>query len=85
MLDYGPRIAAYSEDRDRLEMSFVKTADSKSADGRWDLTQSSFKKACEATKRWTKRAQATPLRQNNKWIYKHYWEKQNSKAGIDVR
>jgi len=85
MLDYGPRISTYSQERDRLEMSFLKNAYGMAAHSRWDLTQSAFKKAWEATETWTDRVQARPLRQESKWIYRRYWERQNNKAGIRVR
>jgi dipeptidase len=85
MLDYGTRIAAYMRERDRLEMSFLETAHYTDADSRFDLTQSSFKKALDATEKWTDCVRAIPRQQKSGVVFRRYWEKQNKKAGIGVR
>ncbi|MBW2366114.1 MAG: C69 family dipeptidase [Deltaproteobacteria bacterium] len=82
LLDYGSRMAAYKNERDILEASFIKEAASLGSASRFEYSQKAFSQAEEETKKWINSVQTTSIQKKPHFIYRHFWKKQNRKSGI---
>ena len=85
MLDYQHRLDAFSAERDQMEGAWVGKAAGAGNGKRWALTQRAFEQSRNATKRWTERVRAIPVRQRPDWLYRRYWYQINRKIGLVVR
>jgi len=75
--DYEHRIAMYIQDRDALERRFLEQATETDPAHRWEISQTAFEEARQATLEWIKRVGATDVSRREKIIFRRYWEKQN--------
>jgi secernin len=93
LLDYPARLAAYEEERDGLEASFVAeeaalyeqhrdTAGDARAPALAEFSQLCLNEAAVATQRWEQRVRATPVDHRTGFFYSRYWGKQNRTAGL---
>jgi len=82
LLDYGSRIKAYKHERDMLEESFINEA--QDVESRFDFSQQAFSKARQKTEMWIEKVQNTPIQKRPHFIYRNFWNKQNTKAGIEI-
>ncbi len=80
LFDFSARLAAFCDDRDRLEEEFMSQA--KEATDPWGCTQSAFARADSAREEWLARLQDIPLGRRALAYYRLYWRRQNRKAGI---
>lgn len=85
LLDYPVRSKIFRQQKDELENSLLETAQNVPIENRAALTESAFERTRSATADWTEWVQDSPIQERGKWVYRRYWEKQNHKAGIDVR
>ena len=96
LADYEPRMALYRQERDGLEASFVaaehalyqRYRDAPAQEKRQaavELGQLCFDQALHATRRWTERVYATPVKKKPGWLYRRYWHKQNREARFSGR
>lgn len=84
LLDYETRIRTISRERDELEDTFVKKAESIKSGSSFDLTLAALKQVHDATCGWTEKVNAVPVKYRPNYIYRKYWEAQNRKAGISL-
>ncbi len=71
--------------RDELEQLWIKQAGAAAENHRGELTQSAFRQARLKTAEWTEHVQSRPVRRQNKWTYRQYWQRQNARAAITVK
>ena len=84
LLDYETRISLISKARDELENFFIKNSVSVTSEKSFDFTLSAFKQAHEMTGGWLEGIKGVPVKRRPNYIYRRYWEAQNSKAGISI-
>ena len=84
LLDYNNRLAAYRKERDELEREFFARATKAVGNERYTCTYLSFGRSREATDQWREMVQNLPGRRRPGYIYRRFWERQNTKAGISV-
>jgi len=85
LLDYRTRMPVYKSERDTLESSFINGAANAETGNRFAFSQKAFHKTKELTDKWIDGVQHTPIKKRPHFIYRHFWEKQNKKAGIKVK
>jgi len=73
----GPRKGPYMRDIDR--------AGAAADDECRELTREAFRQALRKTDEWTHQVQSLPVARQNKWTYRHYWQRQNARAAIRVK
>ncbi len=82
LLDCPNRAAVLRGERDALEGSFLREADSLSPLERGALTREAFERARKATERWTERVAAMPVGRRSRWTYRRYWKALNAMVGF---
>jgi hypothetical protein len=75
--DYEHRTAMYIQDRDALERRFLEQAKEAHPGDRWEISQTAFEDARQASLEWIKRVGASDVSRREKFIFRRYWEKQN--------
>ena len=50
-----------------------------------ELTREAFRQARRKTEEWITLVQSLPLARRNKWVYRHYWQRQNARVAITVK
>ncbi|MCP4694209.1 MAG: hypothetical protein GY859_39615 [Desulfobacterales bacterium] len=83
--DYQSRLAAYREERDLLEASFLEKAPDSREGSRFDLSSEAFRKAGEATDRWIDMVKARPVKRAPGFFFRRYWKRQNIKQQQQVK
>ncbi len=87
--DYAARLASFRDERDALEAEFL--AESLACAGaepvdrparRFELTQSCFRRAAEATARWTERVMALPTVRRPRRLFSLAWDRFDREAGL---
>jgi hypothetical protein len=68
-----------------LENLWINRADTATNDECRELTREAFRKARRKTEEWIALVQSLPVARQNKWIYRHYWQRQNARAAIRVK
>ena len=84
LLDHADRLSSYRRERDELEKLWINRANAVADDERWELTQDAFLQARRKTGEWIENVQSCPVRRQNKWTYRQYWQRQNDRAAITV-
>ncbi len=82
--DFKTRLALFARQRDQMEEKWIKSADSMTAPQQWALTQEAFRRARQKTDEWSSRLGSAAVHRRNKWLYRRYWQIQNTKARIAV-
>jgi dipeptidase len=87
--DYAARLASFRDERDALEAEFLAAslacAGAEPADRparRFELTQSCFRRAAEATARWTERVTALPTVRRPPRLFSLAWDRFDREAGM---
>lgn len=82
--DYATRLPAYRAERDALEAEFLRREEMLrgDADARADLVADCWRRAAEATARWTQAVLATPVRQPPSPLHRLAWAGFNRRAGM---
>ena len=75
--DYEHRTAMYIQDRDALERRFLEQAKEAHPGDRWEISQTAFEDARQASLEWIKRVGASDVSRREKFIFRRFWEKQN--------
>ncbi len=83
LLDFSARLAAFRDDRDRLEKQFMRQATE--ATDPWGRTQSAFARADSAREGWLARVRDIALRRRPPAHYRLYWRRQNRNAGLAAK
>jgi len=78
------RLKQYRTERDRLEDLFVQDAGQISSDLREEFTRNAFIMAGDFTRQWIQNLKELPAAGKTKWLYRHYWHRQNKRAGIQT-
>jgi hypothetical protein len=80
--DYGPRLAAFADERDRLEAGFIARVEALIARGggaeeAGRLSRAIWAEAAEAEDRWLARVRAIPVRpgKSGSPLYRTHWRK----------
>ena len=84
LLDYADRLGSYRRERDELEKLWINRVKAVANDERWELAQDACLQARRKTGEWIENVQSRPVRRQNKWTYRQYWQRQNDRAGITV-
>jgi dipeptidase len=84
LLNYSDRIKPYSDERDRMEHSFIRDAAEIPSGSRAAFTRHAFAKAKDFSKQWFQNFKDLPVTKRSKWLYRQYWRRQNKKAGISI-
>jgi len=63
----------------------MKALSTRNDDPRRELTREAFRQARCQTDDWTNQVQSLAVSRQNKWTYRHYWQRQNARAGIIVK
>lgn len=84
LLNFPERIRHYRAERDRLENLFLQDANEISSDSRAEFTRHAFTLAGDLTRQWIENFKDQPAAGRTKWIYRHYWRRQNKTAGISI-
>jgi dipeptidase len=82
MEDYPCRLNLYRQERDLLEAGWHKVARTASGRERFSLTQNVFAQSRQATEQWIEQVAADPPPRRAAWHYRHYWRRQNRRAGV---
>ncbi len=82
--DYSARLTKYTVERNKLETSFIEQANTRGADGFFDLTCEAFQSSREMTDKWIMEYQDTQVENKPGFVYNQYWKKQNRTAGIMI-
>jgi secernin len=93
LLDYPARLAAYEEERDGLEASFVAeeaalyeqyrdAAPEARAPALVEFSQRCLDEASVATQGWEERVRSTPIVHKTGFLYSRYWGERNRAAGL---
>ena len=85
LLDHFNRLECYRSARDELENLWINRAVTASDDECRELTCNAFHQSRQKTEEWTDLVQSHPVVRQNKWFYRHYWQRQNARAGIAVK
>ena len=85
LLDYPFRREAFQNERDAMENSFLSLSQNLEGHELWAASQAAFRQADQAERRWTELVQNLPPRRKPSVIFQNYWNKQNQKAGLEVR
>ncbi len=83
LADYQRRIAAYADQRDKLEQKFVEGAFSKVAAPAKERAQYSadcFAEALEMESKWYEAVKQIPAQPKGAWLYDYAWKKFNTQA-----
>jgi len=75
--DHAHRIAMYIQERDALEKRFLEQAKEAGSGQQWEISQTCFEEARQATLEWIKRVGASDVNRRQKIIFRRYWEEQN--------
>ena len=84
LLDYAARLGRYNRERDDMENRWIRRAMAAAGSECWSLTRDAFFQARRKTDEWIDRVQRQPIRLQNKWFYRRFWQRQNARAGILV-
>ena len=85
LLDHANRLGSYCGARDDLENLWVDRAGAATDDECGELTREAFRQSWRKTDEWTHQVQSLPVARQNKWTYRHYWRRQNTRAAIRVK
>jgi len=85
LLDHANRLGSYCGARDDLENLWVDRAGAATDDECGELTREAFRQSLRKTDEWTHQVQSLPVARQNKWTYRHYWRRQNTRAAIRVK
>jgi len=85
LLDPAVRLGSYNRERDELENLWITRATAAADDERRELTRDAFLQARRKTDEWIDNVQSRPVNRQNKWTYRHYWQRQNARAAITVK
>jgi len=80
--DFPARAAAFRGARDALEQEFLAKAAKGPPNDSGELTATAFRKAREKTTSWTDLVQEFPVKKSPGMLFRHYWKRQNRKAGM---
>jgi dipeptidase len=82
--DYATRLAVYRAERDALEAEFLRQAVGvdASAEARAAFSASCWRRAAEATARWSEAVLATPVRRRSPFLHRIAWAGFNRQAGM---
>lgn len=80
--DYPHRIRIYRDERDAVEQSWVEQVGHLTNAKRWDFSQNAFRQADTLLDEWTTQVQTSPLIDRPNFVYRNYWNTQNSKVGL---
>ncbi len=84
LADYHHRIGLYRQERDKLEESFQASAQRVLPGERWQVSHTAFEQGRAATQKWIGQLQDLPVYQRPKLYYRHFWNRQNKKAGLAI-
>jgi len=82
--NYRERLAAYMNERDALENSFLTLANDADEQERFALSEEAFRRSEQQIEKWLEKVKEVPAKTTSTFIYNRYWNKQNRKAGIEV-
>ncbi len=82
LLDFQTRLAAYRPERDKLESDFICRAQNATERDYWNLSQTCFWQAGEATETWFNKVRTRTVINRPKSVYRWYWKHQNRVANI---
>jgi len=68
-----------------LENLWIARATAAADDERRELTRDAFLQARPKADEWIDKVQSLPASRQNKWTCRHYWQRQNARAGITVK
>ena len=85
LLDHSNRLGSYCRARDELENWWINRADTATHEECRELTREAFRQARRKTEEWITLVQSLPLARRNKWVYRHYWQRQNARVAITVK
>jgi len=84
LIDYSNRHPIAQIKINNLEDELIEKQSSTSNDNFFELTSSAFERANKLEQSLLEDLQVRPIKKPNKRIYRKYWEKQNSKADLNV-
>ncbi len=84
LMDYGNRLPAFADARDRLESSFLETAAETAGEKNTMVCREAFEQADELTRSCIEHIEAMPVEKPPGWSYRKYWQALNKKAGMPV-
>ncbi|MDX2502598.1 MAG: C69 family dipeptidase [Deltaproteobacteria bacterium] len=85
LLDHSNRLGSYCRARDELENWWINRADTATHEECRELTREAFRQARRKTEEWITLVQSLPVARRNKWVYRHYWQRQNARVAITVK
>lgn len=84
LADYPSRIRVFQNERDAVEQSWLEQVERLGDGDRWNFAAGAFQQADKLLAEWTARVRHLPLTVKPHFIFRHYWEKQNAAAGINL-
>jgi secernin len=84
LMDYGNRLPAFADARDRLERSFIENAAAPPGEKARMRCREAFEQAQELTLSWIERIDAMTVEKPPGWTYRRYWQTLNKKAEIQL-
>lgn len=84
LTDYPTRLKRFKKQREELEASFLKKAETRKPEDFFELTREAFQKSSELTDYWIKKFQNDPMETIPNRRYRRYWQKQNNEANMDM-
>lgn len=82
--NYGPRLDAYRDERDRLESDFLDRSREVTTDERGSFMHDCYERAAEALPAWHEAAASVPARPWTRPVFGRRWRQQNRQAGLTV-
>lgn len=82
--DYGNRMQVYRDERDAVEQSWLEQSGRLTETERWRFSQTAFQQADALLDDWIVQVRNLPHSGNPNFVYRNYWQKQNSRAGITI-
>jgi len=80
--DYSTRIQTYRDERDAVEQSWLEQTKHIMQASRGEFCQQAFQQADGLLADWTGMVQAVDIAEKPNFVYRNYWQKQNSKVGL---
>lgn len=82
--NYGPRLAAYRDERDAMESGFLEAARDVGPGERGAFMHDCFERADAALSEWRAAAESVPAREWTRPLFGRRWREENEYAGLEV-